>query len=579
MEAILFLGLSETAYHNDPIWLYLDGEVKLGLGWYDNARADFTRVLAARPDLIEAYLGRGLADAHLGRLARYEADLAAAGELNQERAKAFKALHAAEVAALQAAMPGQKPQDLAADLLKKALANEPTAALVAGAKALELSANAIRRYGDEQYQDGLRKLQNQVIADPKSSVRWGELAKYVYLEARVRTVWNGRGNKLQDLRNQDQDQYLRERQLAMQYADKALELDPRNVDAIGTKGWLTLMNEDPTTAMKLAEQGLAIQPYYPRLAKLKSTVLSLQSDNAWYEAQKLRAPRTFNGPGWWVTISPSEAELQQARQYDQLSSQITSQANEQSRQAFEKYSATLSGLLLKGDYYAWVGDFPASIAAYEEVLKVEPENVQALEALYDTYSESVENPGKALFYEVKYVNTQQTTAAPWLNVAWEHIVATRWRSAEQSLDQAALLDPADSRIFAYRAVVATNQKKFAEAAAYWRIVLAMEEARMNLDGQTLLASQGGGAPLTQQGSNMALQALGHLAKVETALGRQQDAQSDQGLYKAIMARATLVSLRTDLPFSGLPVPGNLAAGDPGPFGRAYETPDRAQYMR
>jgi len=102
---------------------------------------------------------------------------------------------------------------------------------------------------------------------------------------------------------------------------------------------------------------------------------------------------------------------------------------------------------------------------------------------------------------------------------------------------------------------------------------------MNLDGQTLLASQGGGAPLTQQGSNMALQALGHLAKVETALGRQQDAQSDQGLYKAIMARATLVSLRTDLPFSGLPVPGNLAAGDPGPFGRAYETPDRAQYMR
>jgi tetratricopeptide (TPR) repeat protein len=557
VQALATLETTRAQYHNDPVWLYLDADVRLALGRNDDAREEFLRVLDGRPDLAAAYLGLGLANARLGEISQADRDFAAAAQIAPDLAKEFRTKHDAQIAQLAASMPKDPPAKLAADLLDAAGKGEDLPKLTERAMRLLRAVNAVRKRADEEHDNGLRRLEAEVSADPANSDRWADLAKYVYLEARVRTVWNGPHNKPQYLRNQNHVEYQHEKDLAEQYVDKALSLNPNNVEAIATKAWLLSMRGMNRDALDLAERGLQLSPDFPRLAKLKAALLAASSDTAWAESARLRSVKTINGVGWWVIITPSHEELEQAQAYQGMSWQNMKDATEANKRAFRKYAGTIQGYLSRGDYYLWMNDFPQAIANYEEILKLDPNNFEAFEGLEEAYSES-NQPDKALEYSVRAIATMDTTVSPLLEQAWNLIGQTRWKSAGEILDRAMQMDPADARIYAYRAAMNSWQGQLDDAIACWWCVLAMEEARMRLNGQTV--SGGKGPPIIKHDAVLTREARFGLFKAQMAKGQTDQAIEQRREAGLLNARATLVSDRTDLPFMGLPAPANTDSG-------------------
>jgi tetratricopeptide (TPR) repeat protein len=262
----------------------------------------------------------------------------------------------------------------------------------------------------------------------------------------------------------------------------------------------------------------------------------------------------FSGPGWWAIITPSREELEQAQSYQGMSWQNMQDATEANKRAFRKYAGTIQGYLSRGDYYLWRNDFPQAAANYEEILKLDPNSLEALEGLEEIYSENINQPDKALEYRVRAVATMATTAAPLLEQAWDLIGQTRWKSARQMLDRAMRVDPADARIFAYNAAIHSWQGQLDDTIACWRCVVALEEARVRLNGQTLLDDHG--PPLIKHDAFLATQARFGLFKAQMTQGKTDEAIGQQQAAKLLNARATLLSDRTDLPFIGVPAPAN-----------------------
>jgi cytochrome c-type biogenesis protein CcmH/NrfG len=552
-EALAGMQATRAQYHNDPVWLYLDADIRLALGRNDDARDEFLQVLNGRPDLAAAYLGLGLANARMGEIRQAEWDFAAAAQIAPGPTKEFRAKHDAEIAQLAAAMPKDPPAKLAADLLAAAGKGEDWPKLTERAMRLQRAVNAVRRRADEEYDNSLRRLEAEVAADPNNSDRWADLAKYVYLEARVRTVWNGPHNKPQNLRNQNTAQSAHEKVLAEQYADQALALNPKNVEALATKAWLLSMRGMNKDALDLSERGLQLAPDFPRLAKLKSAILAASSDTAWAEAQRLRSNKMISGYDWWIIIPPTREELEQAQAYQGMSWQNRNDATETNKRAFRKYAGTIQGYLSRADYYLWMNDYPQAVANYEEILKLDTNNFEALEGLEEACSD-LNQPDKALDYRVRSIATMATTAAPLLEQAWDLIGQTRWKSAGQMLDRAMQVDPSDARIYAYNAAIHAWQGQLDDTVACWRCVIALEEARVRLNGQTLLDDHG--PPLIKHDAFLAAQARLGLFKALMAQGKTDEAIAHQQAARQLTARATLVSDRTDLPFLGVPAPAN-----------------------
>ena len=554
-QALTCLNSTRARFRNDPDWLFLDADVRLGLGRNDDARDEFIRALDGRPDLAAAYLGLGLANARLGEISQANRDFAAAAQIAPDLAREFRAKHDAEVAQLAAAMPKDSPAKLAADLLDAAGKGEEIPKLTERAMLLQRAVNAVRKRADEEYDNSLRKLEAEVTADPSNSDRWADLAKFVYLEARVRTVWNGLHNKPQDLRNQNAAQYGHEKVLAEQYADKALALNPKNVEAIATKAWLLSMRGMNKDALALAEHGLELAPDLPRLAKLKTVILAASSDTASAEAQRLRSTKLISGYYWWAIIQPTREELEQAQAYQGMSWQNMNDATEANKRAFRKYAGTIQGYLSRADYYVWINDIPQAVANYEEILKLNPNNIEALEGMAEAYdSDKLNQPDKALDYRVRAVATMATTASPLLEQAWNLTGETRWKSAREMLARAMAVDPADARIYAYNAAINSWQNQLDDTIANWRCVIALEEARVRLNGQTLLDDHG--PPLIKHDAFLATQARLGLFKAQMAQGKTDEAADQRRQAGLLQARASLVSDRTDLPFMGVPAPAN-----------------------
>jgi tetratricopeptide (TPR) repeat protein len=69
--------------------------------------------------------------------------------------------------------------------------------------------------------------------------------------------------------------------------------------------------------------------------------------------------------------------------------------------------------------------------------------------------------------------------------AWEEIDRTAFKSAVAPLDAARQIDPADSRVPAFQAALATAQKNYQEAIYWYQMGAAMEEAEAQLSGRSL----------------------------------------------------------------------------------------------
>ena len=85
----------------------------------------------------------------------------------------------------------------------------------------------------------------------------------------------------------------------------------------------------------------------------------------------------------------------------------------------------------------------------------------------------------------KFTLEHETTATVRLANAWNDIDRTAFKSAATVLDQAAMIDPSDSRIAAYQATILTAQNKLEDAAKWYMMALAQEEASLDLDSKSI----------------------------------------------------------------------------------------------
>jgi tetratricopeptide (TPR) repeat protein len=126
-------------------------------------------------------------------------------------------------------------------------------------------------------------------------------------------------------------------------------------------------------------------------------------------------------------------------------------------------------------------------------------------------------------------NLIQTTVAPLLRLAWSRTEKTAWQGAKGYLSRASLVDPEDARIPAYLGVVFEGDDKIEDAAAAYRMALALEEARLQLDEPSTPKDKPLGRDALEFG--LAIQARFHLAALAEQAGKQAEAL---GHYQAVL---------------------------------------------
>ena len=224
--------------------------------------------------------------------------------------------------------------------------------------------------------------------------------------------------------------------------------------------------------------------------------------------------------------------------------------------AAKMHAGTAEGAFCQGVLERRKGDLGAARKSLEESVRLKPDFEDAWFQLASLYAR-LGLPDKVVEARATANNLVQTTAAPYLVQSWGQIASTRWKSAKETLHHATELDAADARIPAYLAVIAQAQDKPAEAVAYFRAALALEEARARLSGTTFLANGTGVRSTSEFGLSLACrQLLGEL------LLKEKQPEAALELFRAnekVGKRVPAQDWGIDVPTAMLPEP-NLEPG-------------------
>ena len=472
-DALPALTATYPEWIRDVPMLNLAAWVRLGTNDPLDARGDFDRILMARPDLVPAYLGRALACAKLGAIPRMKADLAIAKTLDAQQADAFISAHQQDFDAAEAHQPNQSAVQLCGQFFKAAAGGADAQALLPIALQIYRATNAVRRLPPEWYQDGLRLRSAVIETNPNDPQAWANLATYLYLEGPEKY---GRGHT-------DGLEWVNDRLLSMRFCDEALSLDPHNITAMATKAWLFEQDNQERDALNLAEEGLDLQPGYPRFAKLQSILLTVSSIRATNEAARQRAPKTWSviTPDWIITFTrpPTQQELAAARQFDSMSAANMSQANQGEFQAWQQYQNSIGEMDVAADYYDYVGQSDKAMALWNQILKLDPNDETALIDL-DDYYQAHQMTDQEFETRLRLDNIFGTTVQPITDKATNEIAAHDYDAANHDLARALDIDPTDTLTYALlgRVALATRGESTWWAFAHCGEAVAMAGAEL-----------------------------------------------------------------------------------------------------
>jgi tetratricopeptide (TPR) repeat protein len=467
---------------DDLPWLAVDADAHLASGDWGMARSEYDKLLIRESDNPKAYLGHAWACAQLGSIPRAKEDLAEAAALDPAAAAAFHQQHDADLAALASALPKETPAALSQQLLAAAKAGEDDEKLVQKALLLRKAMNVQRRVPEERYIEGERRRLNAINANPKDTAGYADMATYIYLNA-LDKHGHGAANDLE---------WEHDRITAMTDADAALKLDPQNITAMATKGWLLEQDNQEKDALTIAENGLQIVPGYPRLANLQNTLLQVSAIRAEIEAGKLRAPKsgmifTPDAIITW-TRGPTEGELEAARKYDGMSSANVATANNDIVTGWRKFGDDVEQMDVVADYIDMQGQEQDAINLWKKVLTLDPENVTALGDLQDVYKDA-HLPDDALEMEFRLDNVFATSVNALLQKAVADEKAQNPDSAQAALDRAMATDPADARI--YFDLARLHESDGPTMQAYMRSAIALVEAGARFNNATFVLGSPG----------------------------------------------------------------------------------------
>lgn len=524
-----------AAWPEDPIVLTYQAGCRLAIGDPLLARTLYTRALTDRTDLVDAYRGRALAAAFLGDATRARADLARVASRDASAAQALS------------------------KQIDRAL-SEVAKTSDAGLRSL-LPALATRRRYDETYQDGLREREEAIAMSPSDPDKLAELADFLYGHADVpRERVEPRGEP-RLLRFQTPARQEQELLRATSLCDQALAKDPKHVRALAVKAAVCVWNLQYADAETLLKRALQTGSDDPRVLALLSRVLEVAAAQKRAFAASLRS-NTFLSSSthtegdyevtttWWRT--PSQGELAEANRLDAEAGNCIQLAAEHLERAAAARPGTAVGAYFTGVLKNKSGDLEAARIAFSEATRLDPEWPDAWFQLADACGR-LGRDADWLAARGEGLNRIETTAAPWLELAWKEILRTKYRSAGALLAEAAKRDPADARVPAYRAIAAAADGKPTDAITDLRSAVALEDARALLSGSSWRAGEK--RPLATERLGLGVALRDRLAAILLAQGDARGALDLQREIVDLEPRLARGQDAEELPAALLPIAG------------------------
>ncbi|MCE5327415.1 MAG: tetratricopeptide repeat protein [Planctomycetaceae bacterium] len=556
-----------AASPEDDALLVLHAEAALGLGDYSGSRSEYTRVLTRQPGLAAAYLGRAQAAAGMGDTARARADLATAGRLNSAEAPAVRArlqqiLSAQEAAPMPAAM---------AELEKAAADGAAQTKLDDLAKALVRAVNARRLRYDEIYQDRLRVLDEALRTQPRNPDRLADLAEFLFRESDVpfdRVEPRGWpiyyrfvpqtlpkfGPAGELLPPPPPQRTAGEVARAAAFADEAVKAGPNHVRSLYIKGKILNAQGQFEQALAVLDKAVAGKPGDAVLLRERSVAEQGLARENMLAATALRGPKisTVNnqdGTSTTTTVYPSSADLARANVLERAAKEFGRKAGEDMTAAQKLTAGTAMGAYYQGLVDYAYHNVKQAQTDFLEAVRLDPKFRDAWEQLAKVNLE-LKLPEEWAAARIGAMGSIHTTAGPWLTVAREMIVKTKYKAAREALAEARKLDPADARIEAYQAVIEADNDKPEAAAARYRMALALEGARLAMHGRSL-AKDG---PLAMEPADIGLVLVlrNRAAALLFAQGKVAEASALFGANAALLSALPQEKLATPVPLAVLP---------------------------
>ena len=481
-EALIAI-LKEGDFAN-PDWnLKLSGAF-LALGRWPSARRHYTHSLENRPLAATGWLNRGIAAAQMGDEKRARADFARAQKLDSALGQRSRAQFEQSIA-----RTALTPPQATAALEQSARAGEPLDRLIAKALVVQRATNARRVFYDETYLDRLTEFVDALRANPRAVDTAINFVHFLVTESDFATRSESVERQTESVAYRVAFDANRDLRSALVVADRALALAPQNPRALVAKSLVLDKLGRYAEAEPLVDRAAALAPHDPLAQRLKAEYLVAKRDRAYVHASGLRTntmlgSRTYEEGDQKVTETtyrtPSQADLNRAAGLEQAGYQFNQNALATIREAIRLSQGTPEGPILSARYDFHNQRPDQALATLQQAVRQFPKSNLAWEALAKHYrwTRQYDAEDDANFAAR---NLLQTTAGPKLRKAWRLILRTDWPAAEAALAEAQAADPADARIHAYRAVMARERGQKREAAMYWMIALALEEARLSLD--------------------------------------------------------------------------------------------------
>ena len=563
----LYPGNADVRFYSGITWL--------ALGRPATARRELTVSLTALTRSPGDYLNRAYAAARMGDTARARADFDLAAKYEPGLLAKHKSSLDQEIAANRA--DGQPEQMLGA-LEQSARSGAPLESLVTQAVALHRAIAPRRLRYDEWYQDRMRELEEAVRAAPGSAAAYVGLARFLISEANL--AYRGEDVEPRHGPVPFRWQLSRDSELrrAVAVCDEGLRAQPGNISAQTVKAIALVRLGEEREAEVIVNRVLAAAPSNPEALAMKAKFLMERASRLFAQAAALRSPRietssrdeTRSDGVYRVTTTtyypPTQDALARAAQLEAEAQTLVRESNAALSAALAVLRGTFDGDMLAAEVDFALGRRDAAFASLESALKRQPRSLEANQTLAEFYRRIGRNDESDRQMSVT-TNLVHTNAGWLLRTAWRKAGGKELPGARAALAEARRLDPVDARVPAYTGALLAQDGNAAEAAVFYRVALALEQARLRLDEQSK-----DGVALPREAEELATLMKMRNALAGSLLDRQPQAALDYYGPNTVLARRITRAGRAAQMFGAmLPDPGAPPVPVPAP-------PNAAQLM-
>ena len=563
----LYPGNADVRFYSGITWL--------ALGRPATARRELTVSLTALTRSPGDYLNRAYAAARMGDTARARADLDLAAKYEPGLLAKHKSSLDQEIAANRA--DGQPEQMLGA-LEQSARSGAPLESLVTQAVALHRAIAPRRLRYDEWYQDRMRELEEAVRAAP--GLGGGLRRSRALSDLRGKPRLPGRGRRaaprtgavplaaLARLRASPGGGGLR----------RGLRAQPGNISAQTVKAIALVRLGEEREAEVIVNRVLAAAPSNPEALAMKAKFLMERASRLFAQAAALRSPRietsshdeTRSDGVYRVTTTtyypPTQDAIARAAQLEAEAQTLVRESNAALSAALAVLRGTFDGDMLAAEVDFALGRRDAAFASLESALKRQPRSLEANQTLAEFYRRIGRNDESDRQMSIT-TNLVHTNAGWLLRTAWRKAGGKELPGARAALAEARRLDPVDARVPAYTGALLAQDGNAAEAAVFYRVALALEQARLRLDEQSK-----DGVALPREAEELATLMKMRNALAGSLLDRQPQTALDYYGPNTVLARRITRAGRAAQMFGAmLPDPGAPPVPVPAP-------PNAAQLM-